>query len=148
MELYRHTQTGPWWIFSVGVVALVVVASLAAEADTTLAGFLALFAHFMVAVVVVASRLTVLADSEGMTLFFGWGWPRKRIMFIDVQRATPVRNSWWYGFGIRKIPNGWMWNVYGLDAIELTLTSCRPFRIGTDEPEALLAVLSTRVRSG
>lgn len=148
MELYRHTQTGPWWIFAVGIVALVVVGGVAGDADALLAALLAVFAVLMVAVLLIATRLTVVADPEGLTLFFGWGWPRKRILFANVERATQVRNSWWYGFGIRKIPRGWMWNVYGLDAIEVTSTAGKPFRIGTDEPEALLAVVSTHVRSG
>lgn len=38
-----------------------------------------------------------------------------------------------------------MYNVAGYDAVELELRSGRVFRIGTDEPDALLAAIE-RVR--
>ena len=34
-----------------------------------------------------------------------------------------------------------MWNISGLDAVELTYTNGKKFRIGTDQPQALLGVL-------
>jgi hypothetical protein len=37
-----------------------------------------------------------------------------------------------------------MYNVWGLDAVELELQSGKKFRIGTDEPAELLAILSLR----
>ena len=55
--------------------------------------------------------------------------------------VTQVRNRWWWGFGIRWTPHGWMWNISGLDAVELTYHNGKKFRIGTDEPEALLEAL-------
>jgi hypothetical protein len=36
----------------------------------------------------------------------------------------------------------WVWNVSGLDAVELTLRSGRRFRIGTDEPEELAKAIA------
>ena len=58
-----------------------------------------------------------------------------------------VRNKWWYGYGVRKVPNGWMYNVAGLDAVELELGEDRVFRIGTDDPAALMAALTPLVGS-
>jgi hypothetical protein len=52
-----------------------------------------------------------------------------------------VRNKWYHGWGVRKIPGGWMYNVWGLDAVELELASGKKFRIGTDEPQDLAAAL-------
>jgi len=40
----------------------------------------------------------------------------------------------------------WVYNVSGLEAVEVTLRSGKRFRIGTDEPEALLTALQ-RARS-
>jgi hypothetical protein len=55
-----------------------------------------------------------------------------------------VRNPWYVGWGIRMGPSGVVWNVSGLDAVELALSEKR-FRIGTDEPEALVEAI-TRAR--
>jgi len=52
-----------------------------------------------------------------------------------------VRNKWWYGLGIRLTPHGWLYNVSGLDAIEIVRRSGKTFRVGTDEPKALAAAL-------
>ena len=57
----------------------------------------------------------------------------------------PVRNPWYCGWGIRLGPTGWLWNVSGFDAVELTLTDGRRFRVGSDEPGQLVAAL-TRVK--
>jgi len=62
-----------------------------------------------------------------------------------VTAVRQVRNHWYYGFGIRKVPNGWMYNVSGLDAVELHLTSGKVFRIGTDDVDQLFGVLSIQI---
>ena len=70
---------------------------------------------------------------------------------VEPARATAariVRNSWWYGFGIRWFPGGTLWNVWGLDAVEFDLVKGRKLRIGTDEPEQLLAALSGKLPMG
>jgi plasmid stabilization system protein ParE len=46
-----------------------------------------------------------------------------------------------YGWGIRLTPSGWMFNVSGLDAVELTLRSGKRFRIGTDDPRDVIQAL-------
>jgi hypothetical protein len=48
-----------------------------------------------------------------------------------------VRNRWYYGWGIRITPRGWLYNVSGLDAVELALKNGKCVRIGSDEPHAL-----------
>jgi len=45
------------------------------------------------------------------------------------------------------ISGGWMYNVWGLDAVELNLTSGKVFRIGTDEPAELLAAVEQLIAS-
>jgi hypothetical protein len=55
--------------------------------------------------------------------------------------VTPVRNRWWYGFGIRLTPHGWLYTVRGLDAIEVRLSNGRTFRVGTDDQATLVARL-------
>ena len=52
-----------------------------------------------------------------------------------------MRNLWYYGWGIRYTPHGWLFNVSGLDAVELELKNGRTWRVGTDEPVELLAAI-------
>ncbi|NIO58532.1 MAG: hypothetical protein GTO33_04090 [Acidobacteria bacterium] len=88
-------------------------------------------------IIVIASIMRVTVTDEAVTVAFGRGWPRKVIARGDIQSVRPVRNSWILGWGIRWFPGGWMWNVWGLDAVELELASGRRFRIGTDDTDRL-----------
>jgi hypothetical protein len=39
-----------------------------------------------------------------------------------------------------------MYNVWGLDAVEVELSSGKVFRIGTNDPENLLAAISLQIK--
>ncbi|NER33375.1 MAG: hypothetical protein F6J93_04805 [Oscillatoria sp. SIO1A7] len=81
--------------------------------------------------------LTVEIDESKISCWFGFGLIRKEFLLAEVTDAVAVKNLWFYGWGIRYIPRGWMFNVSGLDAVEITSTSGKHFRIGTDEPRKL-----------
>lgn len=90
-------------------------------------------------------NLTVSADHEAVRVAYGIGIIRRRILFQNVTQCSAVKNPWWWGFGIRLVPGGWLWNVSGLRAVELKLKSGRTFRIGTDEPEVLAAAIKEKL---
>jgi hypothetical protein len=70
-------------------------------------------------------------------ILFGLGLVRKHVLLDEFTSVRVVRNKWYYGWGIRLIPNGWLLNVSGLDAVELVRRNGRVLRIGTDEPAPL-----------
>lgn len=148
---YRHTQVGKTALI-VGVWGLIVVlvAALAARESPTAVVVVAGVVALITSVVFVFGRLTVTVDTGTVRAAFGWGWPRRVIEVRDISSFRRVRNKWYYGWGLRKVPGGWMYNVWGLDAVELELHSGRKFRIGTDEADDLVAALSayTMLRPG
>ena len=85
--------------------------------------------------------LTVEVNRDMVRLYYGLGIIHRSIPRERIATVTQVRNRWWWGSGIKRTPHGWMWNISGLDAIELTYRDGKKFRIGTDEPEALLEAL-------
>ena len=139
---YRHSQTTfVALVVSDVVFALTLVIMIAADSPviaivSTCFGFAAL-----AALIFGFSRLTVTIENGVVTTAFAWGWPRHRIDLSDVVRIGQVRNRWYHGWGIRKVSRGWMYNVWGLDAIELERRSGKVFRIGTDEPAELARAL-------
>ncbi|MDJ0923321.1 MAG: hypothetical protein QNJ77_02065 [Acidimicrobiia bacterium] len=152
---YRHTQYGYTWFFAViwMVLMSVIIVMLGDIDDTETVVILAItgaFLLFIGAITLWFSRLTATVGIERVAVFFGAGWPRRRIEVHNILAIRQVRNKWYYGWGIRKIPGGWMYNVWGLDAVELELADGKKFRIGTDEPGDLLAALtaSTALRPG
>lgn len=93
-------------------------------------------------IVITFSRLSVSVEGGTITAAFGPGWPKKVIPLSDVVAVETVRNSWWYGWGIRLLPGGsWMYNVSGLDAVEIERRDDTRFRIGTDDPKGLLQAI-------
>jgi hypothetical protein len=144
MALYRHTQIGNLilGIVAVTFVALGVVGYLAGTLHWMLPamGLMALIA------VLFGSLTTEIADGE-LVCRFGIGLIRKRFPLRHVVRVEPVRNSWIWGWGIRYTPHGWLFNVSGLDAVELSLTSGKRVRVGTDRPDELARAIRQAVET-
>jgi hypothetical protein len=91
--------------------------------------------------------LTVEIEDNELRWYFGPGLWTYRLMLDEISSVKIVRNHWWNGFGIRKAPNFTLYNVSGLEAVELKLKSGEIRRIGTDDPNELAAALSARLQS-
>lgn len=52
-------------------------------------------------------------DRSSINLRFGLTPFRKRIPLSDISSCQQVRNRWYYGWGIRYIGIGWLYNVSG-----------------------------------
>jgi hypothetical protein len=85
--------------------------------------------------------LTVEVTSTVIHLSFGVGFVRKNFPVSKVRRAAVVRNRWYYGLGIRRLRDGWLYNVSGLDAVEIEMQDGQTNRIGTDRPQELAAAI-------
>jgi hypothetical protein len=146
---YRHTQKTPSSVIYIGgaLMGVIVVGSLFSGRTGTLVLSILLTVVFVIATSAFG-RLTVEVDDTSLQASFGWGWPRKSLELSTASTVRIVRNRWWYGFGIRLIPHGSLWNVWGLDAVEFDLATGKVLRIGTDEPEALFAAITRTVPRG
>ena len=80
----------------------------------------------LVVLVVVAAlfaNLTVKVSNGRLFVRFGVGLIRKSFRIGDIVGVDAVRNRWYYGWGVRYTPHGWLFNVSGLDAVESAPTS-------------------------
>jgi hypothetical protein len=147
---YERSQRGklliPSLIFAVAVLAVTVPIAID-EAPIAVVITVVVFV-LVVGAVAMGSRMHVHVDETEVVASFAWGWPRRVIPMADIVAVDVVRNAWWMGWGLRWIPNGSMYNVWGRDAVELELVTGRVFRIGTDDPEGLLAAISPNVGVG
>ncbi|MGD0719614.1 MAG: hypothetical protein ABR970_01015 [Roseiarcus sp.] len=140
--LYRHTQPG----------ALTLGAMLSAAAGMATiglfcpspsarsllwggAGVLAALAWFF-------SSLTVEVTEDELLWRFGPGIPRYRMARAEIVSVRAVRNEFWNGFGVRMRPGFRLYNISGLDAVELRLRNGAICRIGSDDPSGLAAALA------
>jgi len=136
---YKHTQIGYLMLafISVGILLLIVNYSYLSGTSLLLLVILAV----LVLSLLLFSVLSVKVDSGEVSLRFGVGIIRKRFPLSEIESHSVVRNPWYYGWGVRRIPIGWLYNVSGLDAVELAMTDGRKFRIGTDDPSGLDAAV-------
>ena len=137
---YRHTQPGTLTkiILSLSIVFCFVVAAinqLMSPVAYSMYGMIAL----LIGIGWLFGSLTVEVDDEELRHWFGPGFWKKSYSLHEIESAEHVRNSWIFGWGIRLTPHGWLYNVSGLDAVQVHLRSGRKFRIGTDDPQGLLA---------
>lgn len=140
MTAYHHTQPGTAIRISM-LLAMLALALTASQSEAPRLSLLLVGATLLVALLLFHS-LTVTVTNDQVTLSFGIGAIRKTIPCARIRSARIVRNTWYYGWGIHLIPNGWLYNVSGFDAVELTLDNGRIVRIGTDKPQELLAAVS------
>ncbi|MFV1999411.1 MAG: hypothetical protein ACC654_03510 [Acidimicrobiia bacterium] len=140
---YHRTQTAYLAIVLAVVGAVIVGLLLLPLFDGDMPPILvAVVVAVVLGITLVFTRLTVVLADGNLTVAFGFGWPKRTVDMSDIVAARQVRNTWYQGWGIRLIGGGWMYNVWGLDAIELDLSSGKKFRVGTDDPEGLLAALT------
>ena len=143
---YKHTQTGWLTLMVCGVLLPFFVIAAAMIPDAPVRPFLLFVTTPVTAVVMILfSSLTVAVDDAAIAIRFGPGLIRKKIKLEDVAGCVSVRNRWWWGWGIQLIPGGWLYNVSGLDAVELKLKNGRVCRIGTDEPQKLSEFIQAKL---
>jgi hypothetical protein len=140
--MYKHIQLLGWQIavpVTVGIIATAWI-GIANREPISLVVCLCL-----ILALILFGSLTVTVDRQTILVAFGPGLVRKRSAVSEVLACRPVRNKWYYGWGVRLIPGGLMFNVSNLDAVELDMDGGRLFRIGTDEPEKLTAAISQSI---
>lgn len=82
--------------------------------------------------------MTTILDPEKITVLFGIGLIKKRFALNKIKEVSVVKNPWYYGWGIRYVPHGKLYNISGLKGVELTFYSTdRIIRIGTQDPAKL-----------
>jgi hypothetical protein len=87
--------------------------------------------------------LTIEVRDQAVHLSFGDGVIKKIFPVSEIDAAKQVRTTPLNGWGIHWIGNGWLYNIYGLDAIELAMKDGKRVWLGTDDPENLLAAIKS-----
>jgi hypothetical protein len=135
--IYKHTQFGTLLVTVIGILGSAVI--LFAPLPGT--GYI--IALLLLLALALFYSLTVEISDQYINLSFGIGVITKHFEIKDVRQVKPVKIRWYYGWGIRWIFDGWLYNVSGIDAVEIIMANGKKYVIGTDEPEQLVrAILS------
>lgn len=142
--LYHHTQRGTA-ILVIGAIIAALGGAITWRTGPTSTIFMLII---LVAVAAVFHSLTVEVDDKELRWYFGPGFWTYRFALDEIKVVSVVRNQWWNGFGIRTAPGFRLYNVSGLDAVEIVMKSSDIRRIGTDDPEGLAAALRSHRTGG
>ena len=140
---YKHTQIG--WVALAVCVGIVILFQLLPTPHAPRGIVLPVIALVALSIVALIGGLTVEVGDAHVRIKFGIGLIRKSFRLDEIETCRPVRNRWWWGWGVRLIPGGWLYNVSGLDAVELVMKNGMVFRIGTDEPRVLQEFIQARL---
>jgi hypothetical protein len=142
---YRHTQVG----YSIIAILVLITACISTSLVFGNGPHVLVFPVGILGLcLLLFPTLTAVVQGETLCCFFGLGLIRRQIPVRDILSVSVVRNPWRYGWGLRSIPGGWLWNVSGVDAVELRLRDGKRFRIGTDEASVLREAIANASRTG
>jgi len=85
--------------------------------------------------------MEIVVKNNTIFMKLGIGVIKKEFKISSIESIKIVKNKMWYGWGIRWIPGGTLYNVSGLDAVELIIKDGRKIRLGTDDPQELYNVI-------
>lgn len=131
---YRHTQIG-YLVLVVFGGALIIISFLVVALAFNWVALVVLI--IIVICLGLFSTLTVEVNRDALEIRFGAGVIQRRFPLKDIESCQVVRNPWYYGWGIRLTPHGWLYNVSGSFAVEIRLKNGKKYRIGTDDPQGL-----------
>jgi hypothetical protein len=137
---YQHTQRGTLMLVALIVGALVLAATAYLNPTPSRWLCLTLACGLLILAWLFASLTVSVGDNE-LRWYFGPGLWKYRIALGEIKTVGVARNSWTNGFGIRMRPGFRLYNVSGLDAVELELNNGEIRRIGTDDAPGLAVAL-------
>lgn len=90
--------------------------------------------------------MTTRIGADTIEVSFGIGLIRKRIQLQRIKSVDTVKSPWYYGWGIRIIPHGMLYNITGTDGVELTFKdTSRIVRIGSRDAATLKNEIEKRL---
>jgi hypothetical protein len=140
VERYNHTQPG-WVIIVLMSTAVVFFIFAMNSARDMLPGVIGM--TVIVLCLGLFYKLTVIIDDKYLRLKFAYGIIRAKFLLEEIGSCKIVKNPWYYGWGIHYLGNGWIFNISGLYAVEITMKNGKVHRVGTDEPEELEKALKS-----
>ncbi len=88
------------------------------------------------------SSMTILVKEGEVEWWFGFGWPRGRVLLDGLVDASATRGTLWQGWGIYLTIAGWLWNVRALNAVRLRTAGSGSVLLGTNRPQELLDAIA------
>lgn len=150
MESKKFTQFGTLTVIIMSVLLIVFAMLLVIRgfSDEQATYMYATFVLIFMICLLNFYKLTIIIDSTTVSFKLGIGFFGKSYKIADIESCEPVVDSFLNGWGIHKIPDGWLYNVSGFRAIELTFKDTdKVVRIGTNKGDEITELISGLLNS-
>lgn len=147
METYSSKQTS-WflWLIVVFGVAGIVSLQLADIPKDEMIRSSILIGAFSILIFLLFFKLESKVFEDRVEIKFGIGLIKKTIDLKSVEELHKVTNKFWYGWGIRFTPHGWLWNISGYEAVQFKIKGQqRGFRLGCRNHEEMYQAIKTQL---
>jgi len=143
MIAYRNSQMG--YLIIAALVAGIIL-TLATTSLETIGLTHYMIVLVLIMVLVMFYKLNVVVDRGVIVCSFGQGLFSKTIRARDLADCQVITVPWYYGWGIRLTPKGWMYNIAGTQAVELSFKTGKKFIIGSNEAESLCEAIQDEMK--
>ena len=91
-------------------------------------------------------KMTIVLKPTAIQFKLGIGIIQKSYAYHTIKSSRAVRNNVLMGIGIRYFGGGWLYNVHGLTAVELTFKDkSKVIRLGTNKAQEISEELNKRI---
>jgi len=143
--IYIEEQKG-WFLIFFFLLFILFFLTIVDESSKSLNFTFIAISLFFIFVFLPFYKLKIILDDKVLELSFGIGLIKKKFLLSEIASAKDVRNKWYYGWGIRFRQNGWLYNIHGLSAVEITFKNKKNFvRIGTISNSPLKKEIQKRI---
>ena len=124
---YKKTQTGWVMIAVFSGILLSMSSRYVSDPQTDLpVGVFILLVAVLLGLLLNFYQLTITVDNKQILLAFGIGLIRIRLYPAAILNVKRIKIPWFYGFGIRVVSKGMLYNVSGLNGVELNYVEQKP----------------------
>jgi hypothetical protein len=151
METKKYTQFGTFSVAIMLPLLLLFTGLLIKSGVTNSPEFYinALLVLTFIICLLIFYKLTIIVNKTNVSFKLGIGLIGKSYNISNLKSCRPVTNSPFYGIGIRMLPDGWLYNVTGLKAIELQFRNKKSVvRVGTNRPEEISELVQSLIGGG
>ena len=143
---YKHTQYGIW-MFVVFLITGILIGMVAVAIITEgrMVSAIVMIGVYLFGISLFYS-FTVQVAGGKIKFWFGIGLFRKTYALSEIKSTRQVKNPWYYFWGVKSIPGGWLYSIAPGEALKLVLKNGLIVHVGTDQPKMLRQAVNAAIK--
>ena len=144
---YKHTQFGALTIIILLLAGLLIVpVTLSMIDDGRLLVAIVTISFYLLGLALF-NALTVQISDGKLKFWFGMGLISKTYSLNEIQSTKEVKDPWYYFWGVKAIPGGWLYASAPGNALEIVFKNGKIIHLGTNQSNKLKQALDAATDS-